>query len=169
MREAVTLKTLLTKDNRFSLQFIGKNSVSSPQQPQHTTNSPLCFVPLTNLCPVSQPPHACLLDAVVAASLCIHRTATCVTHLWPSNHAATNSVLSRKSASSGARAANATRVASFALKAQDTGTRYHYFAKKHESQAICPVLGRFDSVSSCSRIFRFDSAVSMRRTSSRLH
>ena len=35
MREAVTLKTLLTKDNRFSLQFIGENSVSSPQQPHH--------------------------------------------------------------------------------------------------------------------------------------
>jgi hypothetical protein len=34
-------------------------------------------------------------------------------------------------------------------KQEVEGNLNHYFSKKHEIQAVCPVLGQFDSVPSC--------------------
>ena len=142
MREAVTLKTLLTKDNRFSLQFIGKNSVSSPQQPHHphlaAVGPPSLLstqpIPRYVLCP--SPTFAlchnhthvfwmlwlrllCVSTAPPLASLTFGRPTTL--QRTPSSLASQQAL---------AQAANATRVASFALKTQDTGTRFHYFRQE---------------------------------------
>ena len=59
---------------------------------------PLCFVPSPTFALCHN--HTHVFWMLVVASLCIHRTATCVTHLWPSTtlQRTVNSVLSRKEA-----------------------------------------------------------------------